>query len=259
MITNKAGESNVFTKPIGFLPAGPVTLSLWMQAVSQANTRVWLDGSNSVPPLDVTQPDPKWVRRSRTGENFGLPDNVATIDPSFNANAIGHFLLVAGFQVEVGSYPTSVIMTIGTPVTREAERLSTTKAAEILADKLVDVTLTYSPLYADGEMMADHDLIYLDAGTRLYATTKGEIILKTASGTTTLSTDTPPLWKRGSEIKIHATFGPAERSMQVTIDGNGPGPTTNVGGALPSVSQIFILGNAGGAQESADLRSLTIE
>jgi hypothetical protein len=159
-------------------------------------------------------------------------------------------------------YPSSYIPTMGAVRTREADILFSNSATTLLPNGYWNVEIHIAPNYATSEQTdTQHDVIFLDGNNHLYLYFElgmGRLVLKTGS----YSLSGPPVgtmtWSREAELVIRVKTSPAGRELSLTGASSGnfqvidmldkPTPAN-----LPA---LYILGNANGAQECADLRYL---
>ncbi len=241
-------------------PSAQATVSAWVAGVTAGNQATIESNtfSNTAPSKNsvLITAQATWQRVSFTGtEGSGVAvDRVRPAAVSASGVGSATFDLLSH---ETGRYPSSVILTAGAPVTREAEKLYSTVPADLAPGGYFHVVITIAPNYASGEQSFDHDLIFFDPANRAYLRAQDHALLVLAEGATVLST--PPLsWSREQALRIEVANTPAERRLRVTgADGGDVTDASPVAGAFPSVPALHLLGDETGSQECADLRSIT--
>jgi len=176
-----------------------------------------------------------------------------------------------GAQLEPEAlYPSSYIHTSSAAATRDAETLYSNTPEALIQGGYFKVTFVLVPRYASDELLQDaqHDLLYLDDDNRVYLKSRindndGEyyiVLCITVGGSQACGGMVS--WPRESELTITAEHSPNQRVATIS------GHETGNGDAAAQVEDpivmgdydnVYLLGNAVGAQECADLRSLVFD
>ncbi len=234
------------------LPAGSVVLSAWIKVLAPAPTTIARANSNVAGAIiDRSTVDATWARRDATGTALAQTYN-SIIQPRVSAEAGS--MLVYGYQIEAAHYPGSVTLTTGAAVTRAADVLST-PGADVAGDGYFDELFTLAPNYADTEFAADHDWTYF-GGPRLYLRQSDKKLVLHTGGVDVVSSALT--WSRNQAITVRAKHQASGRSLTVSGATTGNGTTTGSADSPFTVpGSVYLLGNASGPQECADLRSIT--
>jgi hypothetical protein len=132
--------SATYRKSIGGLNNGDTyTLSLYIKQGS--GVTAFLDICDTSTTVDIT-PTSEWVRYTKTGV---WDTSLAFIDLEFRG-VDGAYCYIWGAQLELGSYPTSYIPTLGSSVTRLADAASKTGISSLIGQAagtvFADLTIT---------------------------------------------------------------------------------------------------------------------
>jgi hypothetical protein len=154
-------------------------------------------------------------------------------------------------------YPSSYIPTGNMEKTREADTLFSAFPSEILPLGYFDVELRFAPNYASDQWTESrHDLVYIDEANRVtmeLAAAGGTLLLK--SHNTELKATVAATWARDQELRIIARSTPTIRELSLEIASVGIFSISDMDvGPSPTNKNVYILGDASGAQECADLR-----
>ncbi|XXU54454.1 hypothetical protein WME81_42765 [Sorangium sp. So ce1078] len=166
----------------------------------------------------------------------------------------------AFLSLESARYPSSAIATSGSARRREADALYANNAEWLIWKGWVKALIEFAPNYASGEQLVDHDLLYIDSGSRVFLRASDGAVVMTVTGSrgsATLETESLA-WEREQALQVEASSGPSGLSLRVTVD---EGEDIEVDepavvGAIPvpESGHIHILGDPDGSQECADLR-----
>ena len=160
-----------------------------------------------------------------------------------------------GVQIEKRSYPTSFMGADNTAFTRAADVLRVSaRGLGLVSDDYFDATISYAPLYASAETTQDHDMIYLDDDNRVYFSASDQKIYLRLNGATQLSTDALS-FGRHSQLEVTVSSKPSGTTLTVAGAAES-GPHTGAAQTMTIPASIHVLGNASGAQEGAELRSI---
>ncbi|WP_437875703.1 hypothetical protein [Sorangium sp. So ce513] len=170
----------------------------------------------------------------------------------------------AFLNLESARYPSSAIPTTGTARRREADVLYANNAEWLIWKGWIKAVIELAPNYASGEQLADHDLLYIDPGNRVFLRASDGATVMTATGSrgaATLATEGLS-WEREQALLVEITSSPAGLSLRVTVDGEQEisvdDPTVVGALSIPESGRIHILGDPGGSQERADLRRIEL-
>lgn len=247
----------VYTMVDGYAVGQPHTLSAFTQLLPPAPPPEGMalvnPNQGGPPPIQLYLVDEDWTRRDSTGAAV-VPSSPLAIDPRLVPPSDTGAVRVWGLQMEAGEYPTSVIPTDGAPATREADSLWSPAVAEIAPGGWFHASIVLAPSYAWGEAAGRHDLLYFDADHRVSLEPNGVVSLVIAGDALATKQLT---WVRNQVIAIDVRSTPDARSISVAVQGGtADAVSAPPASALPAVEKLFLLGDAGGAQEAADLRSL---
>ncbi|WP_433929683.1 hypothetical protein AB3662_38460 [Sorangium cellulosum] len=166
----------------------------------------------------------------------------------------------AFLNLESARYPSSAIPTTGNARRREADVLYANNAEWLIWKGWFKALIELAPNYASGEQLADHDLLYIDPGNRVFLRASDGALVMTATGArgaATLATEGLS-WEREQAFLVELSSSPAGLSLQVTLDGEQEisvdAPAAVGAISVPESGRIHILGDPGGSQECADLR-----
>lgn len=163
-------------------------------------------------------------------------------------------------SLESARYPSSAIATSDSARRREADVLYANNAEWLIWKGWVKALIEFAPNYDSGEQLADHDLLYIDSGSRVFLRASDGAVVMTVTGSRgseTLETESLS-WEREQVFQVEVSSAPSGLSLRVTLD---EGKDISVDepsavGAIPvpESGHIHILGDPDGSQECADLR-----
>ncbi|XXX75071.1 hypothetical protein WMF30_46195 [Sorangium sp. So ce134] len=168
----------------------------------------------------------------------------------------------AFLNLESASYPSSAIPTSGSARRREADVLYANNAEWLIWKGWFKAIIEFAPNYASGEQIADHDLLYIDSGTRVFLRASDGALAMTvtgARGSATLETESLS-WEREQTFQVEVSSSPSGLSLRVDLDEKDEEDVSvdepaDVGAIpVPESGHIHILGDPDGSQECADLR-----
>ena len=237
--------------------AGARTISAWMQILGAA-TRCDIQSNTGAGDLLIASAggDAAWIRRSVSGTATAAAHNSVIAPRNVTASETGS-VLVYGYQIEGGSYPSSVIVsTSGSATTRAADVLSVPSPSTIAPAGRFDATLTIAPNYATAEQAGDYDLLFFDSSNRLFLRASDNKIVMRIGGADVVSSALT--WSREQALTIRAAHCASGRTLTVSGATSGNGTTTaGAASAMTLPGTAYLLGNASGAEECSDLRAIT--
>jgi hypothetical protein len=170
-------------------------------------------------------------------------------------------ILAFGAQVEPdGAYPSSYIPTKASALTREAESLSSDALADLAPGGFFDVIIRFAPNFAHDEQGADeYNILFFDDQNRLFLRKSDHTLVLRAAGADVVSDALT--WGREQELTVAAKNVEGE-SVSLSVTGATSGDGAKMGGAAvsipaPASGGVRILGGEKGAEECADLRSIS--
>lgn len=236
------------------LPTATMVMSVWelvnAPAPGAAVARVNANAGSML--IDRGTVDAAFVRRDISGAVTAGNFN-SVLQP--RALAAAGSLTLYGYQIETGKYPGSVIPTAGAAVTRAADVLSVASPSVIAPGGFFDLTIVVAPNYATAEQAADHDLLFFDTNNRVFIQQSTAKVVLRIGGADVLSSALT--WSREQGLTIRAAHKASGRTL--TVSGATTGNGTATGGAASAISlpgTAYLLGNASGAEECSDLRSV---
>ena len=163
---------------------------------------------------------------------------------------------VWGAQIETGRYPSSVIPTAGTAASRAADVLSTTSA--IAPSGRLNMTAVVAPNFASGEQGVDSPILWWNSTNQIFLQqSTGKIVIELGGVAALVSAALT--WSREQAITVAAHLAPSG-ALSLTVSGatTGNGTTNATGvGTFSTGATSYLLGTSSGAQECADLRSVS--
>jgi Tc toxin complex TcA C-terminal TcB-binding domain/ABC toxin N-terminal region/Neuraminidase-like domain/Concanavalin A-like lectin/glucanases superfamily len=207
--------------------------------------------------INLTTIDADWTHRVDTATNDGTGGTAAFRAVPISPGAEEGTCRFWGAMVEQRSYLTSFIGADNATFTRAQDTLFADVASMgVATDGYFDVELAYAPLYAQDEAGDDHDLLFVDSNNRVYFDESAATIVARIGGVDV--TSAALTFSRHQEVTV--TVSHQASGVVLTIAGatTGNGTTTGTAQAAlsPAPSQVYVLGNASGAQEGAELRAL---
>jgi hypothetical protein len=160
-----------------------------------------------------------------------------------------------GPQLEQRLYPSSYMPSPSGGATRAADVLSIPSPTLVAPGGFFDMTLTVAPNYSQAEQGADHDLLFFDSNNRVFIQQSTHKIVLRIGGVDVLSSALA--WSREQGLTVRAAHQASGRTLTVSGATSGNGTATGASAAaitLPATA--YMLGNASGAEECADLRSV---
>ncbi|WP_437777603.1 phage head spike fiber domain-containing protein [Sorangium sp. So ce1097] len=207
----------------------------------------------------VPAPAPAWRRIDFTGVETARAGQI-WVYPAAGEAARRSAASFAFMNLESARYPSSAIPTAGTARRREADVLYANNAEWLIWKGWVKAVIELAPNYASGEQLADHDLLYIDPGNRVFLRASDGALVMTATGARGVATvATEGLsWEREQALLVEISSSSAGLSLRVTPDGEQEisvdDPAAVGAISIPASGRIHILGDPGGSQECADLR-----
>lgn len=165
-----------------------------------------------------------------------------------------------GAQLELGvKYPSSYfpVANAAENQLRAADVLSCPSPSTIMPGGYFDLRFVVSPHYASTETLVDHDLLFVDSNNRLFfRQSDRKLVLKVGGNSIASAALT---FNRNYALVVRAKSTATAFSLSVAgaISGNGT-TTGSVQSAISLPSTVYVLGNASGSQESADLNGLFV-
>ena len=238
--------STVYTWSV-WVKLGTMVAADYKFAVYDTTNSTWI-GLNIVP--TVTPVNYEWRRISYTfttnaGQGVARPYMYRN-----DSTGAGGTVYVWGCQLELGSYPTSYIPTVGSAATRAADTFSvatTTRLADI-------VTLTAANWFvpSQGTWICDFDSsnvmntpFVVKGDTAEFATARSFSNAGTWNGSTAVNADSPNM-----DNRIGTSYGLAYDQTGRTVTANGYPPTYGAGAF--SNSSVVYLGSEGSGSRSMD-------
>ncbi|AUX47156.1 uncharacterized protein SOCE26_086680 [Sorangium cellulosum] len=244
------------------------TVSGWVGDVSGEDGELaWIrvstfdEDTQSGASTKVLAPARAWRRIDFTGAEVERAGNLFAY-PAAGEAARSGAASFAFLSLESARYPSSAIPTAGAARTREADVLYANNAEWLIWKGWIKASIEFAPNYASGEQLADHDLLYIDAGNRVSLRASDGAIAMTitgARGSATLATE-PLSWKREQTFKVDVLSSPTGLSLDVVIEGGEEisvvEPAAVGAVPVPESGRIHLLGAPEGSQECADLRGV---
>ncbi|WP_129579374.1 MULTISPECIES: hypothetical protein [Sorangium] len=210
----------------------------------------------------VPAPARAWRRVDLTGVETARAGQI-WVYPAAGDDARQSAASFAFLSLESARYPSSAIPTSGSARRREADVLYANNAEWLIWKGWFKAILEFAPNYASGEQLADHDLLYIDSGTRVFLRASDGAVVMTvtgADGSASLATESLS-WEREQAFQVEVSSSPSGLSLRVALDEGDGGkdvsvdePAAAVAIAVPESGRIHILGDPDGSQECADLR-----
>ncbi|MGK3968800.1 hypothetical protein WMF38_37645 [Sorangium sp. So ce118] len=253
--------------PVDHSGGATSTISGWVGDVDgeEEGDYAWIrafsfdDATQGGAPTRVPAPARGWRRIDFTGVETERAGQIWVYPAAGEAARLGAASF-AFMNLESARYPSSAIATSDSARRREADALYANNAEWLIWKGWIKVSLEFAPNYASGEQLADHDLLYIDSGSRVFLRASDGAIVMTVTGSRGSATvETEGLsWEREQAFQVEITSSSAGLSLHVTTEGAedvSVDDPTDVGAiAIPESGHIHILGDPDGSQECADLR-----
>ncbi len=230
----------------------PFVASIWGQLLTGgAASTINLTNPNTGVPSTAMALTAGWLRYS---VSIGANNPQGLFLQKNSGTKIGVFSFA---QMETGKYPTSAFPAASTNATRAADVLAVPAPANLAPGGYFDLDLTFAPNYSSADMGVDHDLVFFDSNNRVFVQQSTLKIVLRIGGADVLSSALT--WSRETAIRVQAKHLSTGRSLTISGASTGNGAASGVAVSTFSLpATAYVLGNASGAEECADLRSLQV-
>lgn len=250
-------RANLFPKSSadgGTDPAGQYCQSVWHKKNSGSSNKILATAYYADAGSQFT-PGASWGRFDRTLTDATHAADVWILDLVIPSGDVTDYVYA---QAEDGAkYPSSALATTTAAITRAADLLTVAAPSNLAPSGYFDLDLTIAPNYANGEMATDHDLVFFDSNDRLFIQQSTLKIVMRIGGVDVVSSALT--WSRETAIRVQAKHLSTGRTLIVSGATTGNGTTTDTAVSAVSLpAAAYLMGNASGPQECADLRSIVV-